>query len=78
MAPRDHFRSYLDSVRREDRYRTFADLERRATAHPLPFGTTTASQRRTDHELGLLEHHRAGCEAFFRRSEPATGAPKSA
>jgi 5-aminolevulinate synthase len=35
MELRDHFHSYLDSVRREDRYRTFVDLERRAD-HP-PF-----------------------------------------
>jgi 5-aminolevulinate synthase len=35
MALRDHFQSYLDTVRREDRYRTFADLERRADLPPF-------------------------------------------
>jgi 5-aminolevulinate synthase len=34
MVLRDHFDSYLDSVRREDRYRTFVDLERRADRPP--------------------------------------------
>jgi len=35
MELRDHFHSYLDSVRREDRYRTFVDLERRADRPPF-------------------------------------------
>jgi 5-aminolevulinate synthase len=35
MILRDHFHSYLDSVRREGRYRTFADLERRADRPPF-------------------------------------------
>src|SRR5271156_5088062 len=35
MALHDHFHSYLDSVRREDRYRTFADLERCANRPPF-------------------------------------------
>ncbi len=35
MTLRDHFHSYLNSVRREDRYRTFADLERRAARPPF-------------------------------------------
>src|SRR5712675_804105 len=35
MALRNHFHSYLDSVRREDRYRTFVDLERRADRPPF-------------------------------------------
>jgi 5-aminolevulinate synthase len=34
MTLGDHFDSYLDSVRREDRYRTFIDLERRADRPP--------------------------------------------
>ena len=33
MTLRNHFHSFLDSVRREDRYRIFTDLERRAD-HP--------------------------------------------
>ena len=37
MTLRDHFHSYLDSVRREDRYRVFADLER--YAHRPPYAT---------------------------------------
>jgi 5-aminolevulinate synthase len=37
MTSRDHFHSYLDSVRREDRYRVFADLERHA--HRPPYAT---------------------------------------
>src|SRR5438132_845852 len=35
MELRDHFHSYLASVRREDRYRTFVDLERRADRSPF-------------------------------------------
>ena len=35
MALSDHSQSYLDSARREDRYRTFADLERRADRPPF-------------------------------------------
>ena len=35
MTLRDHFHSYLDSVRREDRYRSFVDLERRAARPPF-------------------------------------------
>ena len=35
MALHDHFHSYLNSVRREDRYRTFADLERCANRPPF-------------------------------------------
>jgi len=35
MELRDHFHSYLDTVRREDRYRTFVDLERRADRPPF-------------------------------------------
>ena len=35
MELRDHFHSYLASVRREDRYRTFVDLERRADRPPF-------------------------------------------
>ena len=35
MELRDHFHSYLASVRREDRYRTFVDLERRADCPPF-------------------------------------------
>jgi 5-aminolevulinate synthase len=37
MILRDHFHSYLDGVRREDRYRVFADLERHA--HRPPYAT---------------------------------------
>jgi 5-aminolevulinate synthase len=37
MTLRDHFHSYLDAVRREDRYRVFADLERHA--HRPPYAT---------------------------------------
>jgi 5-aminolevulinate synthase len=35
MTLRDHFHSYLETVRREDRYRTFVDLERRAARPPF-------------------------------------------
>ncbi len=35
MTSRDHFHSYLDAVRRQDRYRIFVDLERRADRPPL-------------------------------------------
>src|SRR5258707_13928095 len=35
MALRNHFHSYLDSVRREDRYRTFVDLGRGADRPPF-------------------------------------------
>ena len=35
MELRDHFHSYLASVRREDRYRTFVDLERQADRPPF-------------------------------------------
>jgi len=35
MMLRRHFHSYLDEVRREGRYRIFADLERDAAAPAL-------------------------------------------
>ena len=35
MTTRDHFHSYIESVRQEDRYRTFVDLERRADRPPF-------------------------------------------
>jgi len=35
MELRDHFQSYLDAVRREERYRTFVDLERLADRPPF-------------------------------------------
>ena len=34
MRLRDHFHSFLDSVRQEDRYRIFTDLERHADRPP--------------------------------------------
>ena len=34
MTLRDHFHSFLDSVRQEDRYRIFTDLERHADRPP--------------------------------------------
>ena len=45
MTLRDHFDSYLDSVRREDRYRTFADLERRADRPPFAIWRNNGSSR---------------------------------
>ena len=35
MTLRDHFHSFLETVRREDRYRSFVDLERRADRPPF-------------------------------------------
>ena len=34
MTPRNHFRSFLDGIRQEGRYRTFIDLERQAARPP--------------------------------------------
>ena len=34
MTLRSHFRSFLDGVRQEGRYRTFIDLERQAARPP--------------------------------------------
>jgi 5-aminolevulinate synthase len=45
MTLRDHFDSYLDSVRREDRYRTFADLERRADRPPFAIWRNNGASR---------------------------------
>ncbi len=35
MTPRNHFRSFLDGIRQEGRYRTFIDLERQAARPPF-------------------------------------------
>src|SRR5437879_3277936 len=35
MTPRGHFRSFLDGIRQEGRYRTFIDLERQAARPPF-------------------------------------------
>src|SRR5437879_2462447 len=45
MELRDHFHSYLDSVRREDRYRTFVDLERRADRPPFAVWRSNGTAR---------------------------------
>ncbi|MFZ3236614.1 MAG: 5-aminolevulinate synthase [Stellaceae bacterium] len=45
MILRDHFHSYLDSVRREDRYRTFVDLERRADRPPFAIWRSNGASR---------------------------------
>jgi 5-aminolevulinate synthase len=45
MSLHDHFRSYLDSVRREDRYRTFVDLERRADRPPYAVWRNNGASR---------------------------------
>ena len=34
MTSRDHFRSFLDGIHREGRYRSFADVERHADRPP--------------------------------------------
>jgi 5-aminolevulinate synthase len=45
MELRDHFHSYLASVRREDRYRTFVDLERRADRPPFALWRNNGTAR---------------------------------
>jgi 5-aminolevulinate synthase len=45
MTLRDHFRSFLGSVRREDRYRTFVDLERRADRPPFAIWRNNGASR---------------------------------
>ena len=45
MTMRDHFHSYLDTVRREDRYRTFVDLERRADRPPFAIWRNNGASR---------------------------------
>ena len=45
MELRDHFHSYLASVRREDRYRTFVDLERRADRPPFAVWRSNGTAR---------------------------------
>ena len=45
MILRDHFHSYLNSVRREDRYRTFVDLERRADRPPFAIWRSNGASR---------------------------------
>src|SRR5438105_5311980 len=45
MELRDHFHSYLASVRREDRYRTFVDLERRADRPPFAVWRSNGAAR---------------------------------
>ena len=45
MALRDHFHSYLASVRREDRYRNFVDLERRADRPPFAVWRSNGTAR---------------------------------
>ena len=45
MALRDHFQSYLDSVCREDRYRTFVDLARRADRPPFAIWRNNGTAR---------------------------------
>lgn len=45
MRLRNHFHSYLDSVRREDRYRTFVDLERRADRPPFAIWRSNGASR---------------------------------
>ena len=47
MRLRDHFHSFLDSVRQEDRYRIFTDLERHADRHPTPPGAAGESRVRS-------------------------------
>ena len=45
MILRNHFHSYLNSVRREDRYRTFVDLERRADRPPFAIWRSNGASR---------------------------------
>ncbi len=45
MTLRDHFHSYLDAVSREDRYRTFVDLERRADRPPFAIWRSNGASR---------------------------------
>src|SRR5258707_7768598 len=45
MALRNHFHSYLASVRREDRYRTFVDLGRRADRPPFAVWRSNGTAR---------------------------------
>jgi hypothetical protein len=45
MTMRDHFHSYLKSVRREDRYRAFVDLERRADRPPFAIWRSNGGSR---------------------------------
>ena len=41
MTLRDHFHSFLDEVRQEDRYRSFINLERHAARPPYATGIVT-------------------------------------
>jgi len=45
MTPRNHFRSFLDGIRQEGRYRTFIDLERQAARPPFAIWRWSGASR---------------------------------